>query len=940
MQLVDELVSSVSTVSSGNIAVTRLDGSLVAGTDINIQARNTTLNIVDTGFFDQSIFDRLTANRFWEKDVWEGSVVEKSIANNHIAFGRRNIAGVPVPLPPDEFDKGYHPDFFVFVTVEEEAVDELVHQIDQAINNEVADLIFNSVLIGLGGLVIFLVVVACVSHVLTRPLTWMEATAWKIVNHADQRVMEELVVSDAPNTSGDPMVRCSPKTEIGELVTEFQVMIRGFSGTGSSRVAPKKNDELKNFVTWKDDFRQFYQLNQTMEERIKEEMSQKAQSYGRRISIGKRSRNTSSYGPTASEIIATMSECSQVSEEDSTFRSSMVNQHQNHQKQYGRTDSFTLFKRPLTRTNLGSNIAVRESCTHFDTAEDSVRVSRSSLFRWVLCSIVLPLVLTNAVIAALVTDNLLASKFPCSLEQAEDFSLELGVEFLRSSGRLQSLYADQVLSGSMRDLHMLSRISGWLLFGAVKRSESFADVEIPMVEECKAYGPDDVCPFDADPSRSPCDCAWKDPWGRECEDFSVRTRSLQRMWFLGQARDFDPETGARPSQSFPEFDFNPVSTKWWTTADEMPGADKGVNASGYETTYDRLRVSSAIQTITLPLYNSYSLHGSNGPRTSASSYLAFEADGGYLGYAGCNYDASRYSRFKSSDENEAYLVNPGLCPLGKYGYDPRCRHWYADTKRKSMWEEGYVHLTAPFKLAAKDDIGATACAGLADPESGEYIGATAVDLSLNEIFSKLATSGAEFYFVISADEGDDIIINQGHPLNDPPEKIADVVLPNDAENSENRVNFAEIVYKMKAGKSGDERFSRKSLKGTNDEMFIAFSPITVRVLKATRPDDFSRGVETAKVVMYSAAVFESRETLEAEFQAMLEQINESLNTTAIVFVSVVAVVTFLCIITTAMVRATMLGSGGCLDLPNKSFFVRFRQRLPSLFSSCFVLCNE
>lgn len=932
VELLDDLVKSVSADSRTNTFLTRLDGTLVAGTDYDIESLESPVNIVDTDFLSQRMFEKLTANRFWENDIWDAKMAQKTIKSNFVTDAGRLVAGVPIPLPPTVYDKDYMPEFFVFVEAEVSDVVGLVNQVDQAIDDEVADLIQKSILIALGGLVVFLLVVACVSHFLTRPLMWMESTSWKIVNHADKRVSDELVVSDGPEND-DPIVRCSPKTEIGELVTEFQVMIRGFSGTGASRVAPKRTDEIKNFVTWKEDFRQFYQLNQTMEERIKEEMSQKAQSYGRRISTGKRSRNTSSYGQTASEIIANMSEASQVSEEDSTFRSSVVSQTQTHPKQFGRTDSSTLFKRPLTRTNIGSNVPKLGSHELLEDTEDNVRISRSFLFRWVLCSIVLPLVLTNVVIAALVANNLLES-FPDSLAKVDDFSFDLGVDFLQYAGKLQALFGDQILPGSLRDLHMLTRITSWLLLGAVQRADTFADVEVPMVEECKTYSPDEVCPFDVDPSRSPCDCEWNDPWGRECDNFSVRTRQLQRMWFLAQARDFDPDTGARTSiDSFPEFDFNPVSTKWWTYPNDMPGAEKGLNASGYETTYDRLRVSSAAQTIALPLYNYHGAQGVSGPRTSASSYIAFEADGGYLGYAGCNYDASRYARFLSSGENDAFLVNPELCPVGKYGYDPRCREWYGDTKRKAIWQNGFIHLTAPYKFAATGAIGTTACSGLIDPETGEYIGTTAIDLTPTEIFSRLKTIDSDFYFVISTEDGEDTVVGPGHPLEAAPKKIADVILPNDSQDSSNHLEFADIISRMKDGESGIERFSRTSLKGTEDDLLISFAPIKTRALKAVQPDDFSRGVEASDDVLYSLAVVKSRTTLETQFQGVKQQIDESLETTTIVFVSLVALITLLCVVVTAKVGFLVGSSSGCVpwSLPHLIFVIyRFQQVSQSL----------
>lgn len=734
LALAQDLMRSISVNTRTKSALVRLDGTLVAGWGLEFATNNVTVNIVDTEFVDQKTYDALTVDRFWEDSIWDATTVMQKLSTNFVDRNDQVLAVVPIPLPPDNFDKDYEPDFLLFIQADVDDVNGLVDQINEATEDEVGDLIMSSVFIGLGGLTVFLFVVASVSHILTRPLTWMETTAWKIVNHADKRVSEDLVVPDALNEEDNPLVQCSPKTEIRELVTEFQAMIRGFSGTGASRVAPAKMDEVKNFVTWKDDFKQFYQLNQTMEDRIKEEMSQKAQSYGRRISMGKRSRNNSSYGQTASEIIANMSEVSQVSEEEGTFRSVDLRKEAGLQGQFGRTDSSTLFKRPLTRTNLGSNL--HGSYRQRYNMEENIRISRSTLFRWVLCSIVLPLVLTNIVIAAIVANNLLES-FPGSVKKADAFSFDLAADFLLNYGKSYALFGEQVLPGSIRDLHLLTRTAGWLLFDAVARSDIFSDVEIAMVEDCKEFGSDEVCPFDADPARSPCDCEWSDPWGEDCDKFSVRTRALQKMWYICQARDYDPETGDRlRSLSFPEFDFNPISTKWWTDANDLPGADKGSNASGYETTYDRLRVISALQTIAMPLYNYFTMTGYQGSRTSMSSYFAFEADGGYLGYSGCNYDPSRYAQFKSSEENGAYLISPELCPLDKYGYDPRCRPWYRETKQKSLYQGQFVHVMAPYRFAGADTVGTTACSGVVDPETGEYIGTSAIDLSPTDLFNK------------------------------------------------------------------------------------------------------------------------------------------------------------------------------------------------------------
>ena len=74
------------------------------------------------------------------------------------------------------------------------------------------------------------------------------------------------------------------------------------------------------------------------------------------------------------------------------------------------------------------------------------------------------------------------------------------------------------------------------------------------------------------------------------------------MIFEGQRDDIDA-FGDRWYTSYPNVSSAPELTSWWTNdLSEMPGAEAGINASGFEMTYDRLRVLSAMSSIMFPLY--------------------------------------------------------------------------------------------------------------------------------------------------------------------------------------------------------------------------------------------------------------------------------------------------------------------------------------------------
>ncbi len=102
--------------------------------------------------------------------------------------GSRRITttAYPVPVPPDEYDPKYRPDFFILVSAGEEVFD-VIDTTIETMENEVIELIINTVVIGAAGVVLFLCMVWRVSLVITRPLQYIEMTAWKIVNHANER---------------------------------------------------------------------------------------------------------------------------------------------------------------------------------------------------------------------------------------------------------------------------------------------------------------------------------------------------------------------------------------------------------------------------------------------------------------------------------------------------------------------------------------------------------------------------------------------------------------------------------------------------------------------------------------------------------------------------------------------------------------------------------
>lgn len=200
-----------------------------------------------------------------------------------------------------------------------------------------------------------------------------------------------------------------------------------------------------------------------------------------------------------------------------------------------------------------------------------------------------------------------------------------------------------VVYEAIRDLHLMTRVAGWLYFGGIERSEAFTAMETAS-EECKVY-PQETCPF-YNSDRAPCPCDWDGVlFSDTCTDFNKTvSRSLQKIFWGLQSSDADPLTGKRTdSQSYfsDGVGNTPATTQWSYDPSLLPGAEKGRQASGFATSYDRLRVGSAMAIAKLPIYN----YARNMGRRNhiIGVYMGMQEDGLFTGFNGCQYSHADFS---------------------------------------------------------------------------------------------------------------------------------------------------------------------------------------------------------------------------------------------------------------------------------------------------------
>lgn len=156
------------------------------------------------------------------------------------------MTAYPIPVIPEEYDASYRPKFMVVHSISMKVFG-VVESINDSIDEDVRNICLLSGGLALFGVVLVLSIVWCVSRMLTNPLLSMESVAWRIVNHADKRSGHTLAKEEEKLTT---TIRCTPRTEVNQVVCEFQTMIKGFSGEGASKVAYSAYHEIWNDLTW------------------------------------------------------------------------------------------------------------------------------------------------------------------------------------------------------------------------------------------------------------------------------------------------------------------------------------------------------------------------------------------------------------------------------------------------------------------------------------------------------------------------------------------------------------------------------------------------------------------------------------------------------------------------------------------------------------------
>ncbi|CAB9503300.1 expressed unknown protein [Seminavis robusta] len=803
------------------------------------------------------------------KKPWDPAAVTQTYEN--FSVHHRNattadtsylVSAFPIPPVPEHYDKSYRPEFLVVVSMDEEEWFERSENLQESVDKEVVQLERVICIVGFVGLGAMVIILAMVAHALTAPLTYMNQVADDIVNNFGDTAVLSSRENNNANTANDgttpgtnesnhgaatnttntntaaAMVSnlklhwCTPpKTELDDIVKEFLKMVRNFSGSAMAKNARERAAEIDNRFNLMEEFKPLYQSRNTDKTFQKFRFPIRKLSFSEKIERKGAPPYRVNFGRAVSRDSLTISGSTTANTRDSEFA------------------------RSLRQTKEKNGM-------------------RSPLFFWIVVLIVTPLLLTTITISGVLMANISRS-FPDFVNDAKEQFVSAEIFALHTYVGLRANLTAAITERATRDLHVLTRYTGWSLFGGLQQQEGFAQMT-SGIEECKVYPDKDECPYF---EGRVCDCAWGDTQRLQCVNITEEDpdpRYEQYTFFTVESHDSDAD-GDRMSTSYPKVSSSGETTAWWTHIDELPGADRGLNETRYETTYDRLHTAASVPVIEL-LYN----YDSGSKRSGIGLFIAFEDDGIFSGFEGCaDPGHPGYSEWHSNVGNGAYDLRPELCPLGKYGYDPRCRNWYHKGREAVGGNRSAVYATPPYLFAGSNIYAQSAASPLFDPKTGKHVGTTLVDYISQPILDSLddrnfALSGKGFPVLITIEEDNfkaDTVIGPGRDAEARP--IAELILPNDPEcgGESCEDGFHKILKDMKAGNSGNSKFTRMASDGAEEAIYISYAPVVVKTFSAVDSSDYSRGVQRADYLLYSLAFAEFEDAMLDQFVAIEEDID-------------------------------------------------------------------
>lgn len=123
--------------------------------------------------------------------------------------------------------------------------------------------------------------------------------------------------------------------------------------------------------------------------------------------------------------------------------------------------------------------------------------------------------------------------------------------------------------------------------------------------------------------------------------------------------------------------------------------------------------------------------------------------------------------------------------------------------------------------------------------------------------------------------------------------ILDLLFQNESSTSSNREGFEDTLQAMKLGLSGVTEYARQAEGEPERLSVLAYRPVYARTYQALSPDDFARGVNVSRSLVYTVAISAWDEKLRRPFLDIEEEVFDNLEHLRTLYIALVAVISAL-----------------------------------------------
>ncbi|CAB9525401.1 expressed unknown protein (Partial), partial [Seminavis robusta] len=259
LDAVEQAVNEGKVTGNSQVTLVRFDedGTVVASSAWNSTASSHTVHVdeLNVGVSKES-FARLKELVDYDgssSSQWNSYDVRQEYENFHVEADGYLVSAYPIPHPPEEYDPSYRPEFFAISSLSKSDIAWEVEDVSESVSETVSGLVSLSLIVGLAGLAAVVLFIFVVSHAITLPLKYMNDVSSDIVNTFGGHKEDGIEMSHTTLDS-----KCTPKTELNDVVKQFQKIVARFSGSAMARTMQVHVNEIDNQLSLEGNYADLY----------------------------------------------------------------------------------------------------------------------------------------------------------------------------------------------------------------------------------------------------------------------------------------------------------------------------------------------------------------------------------------------------------------------------------------------------------------------------------------------------------------------------------------------------------------------------------------------------------------------------------------------------------------------------------------------------------